>query len=232
MPYLAEDRSSDVDAAASRKRALMLIDDLNWRYATKKMDAGKSVSEDKVQAILDALRLAPTSSGLQPFEVFVVTNKDTRAKLSEAAYGQQQLVDGSHVLVFAAWDDYTAERIDMVRDETGEARGGVSDNIKEYYKNLKGNYVGRDAEVNFQHAARQAYIALGVAMVAAAEQKVDATPMEGFEPAKFDEILGLRAKGLKSVCILPLGYRAAEGDWLNGQAKVRRDPKVLFTHVA
>jgi nitroreductase/dihydropteridine reductase len=232
MAYLTGDTTSDVDAATSRKSTPMLIDDLNWRYATKKMDADKVVSDDKVDAILEALRLAPTSSGLQQFEVFVVSNKDVRKKLSEAAYGQQQLVDGSHVLVFAAWDDYTDERIDMVRDETGKARGGVSDNIVEYYNNLKATYVGRDAEVNFQHAARQAYIALGVAMVAAAEQKVDATPMEGFDPAKCDEILGLRAKGLKSVCILPLGYRAAEGDWLDGQAKVRRDPKVLFTRVA
>ena len=209
----------------------MLNDLLNWRYATKKMDATQSVPEDKVTAILDALRLAPTSSGLQPFEVFVVTAKELRAKLAEAAYGQQQLVDGSHVLVFAAWDDYTAARIDMVRDETGIARGGVTDNIKEYYKNLKANYVDRDAGVNFEHAARQAYIALGVAMVAAAEQKVDCTPMEGFDAARFDDLLDLRAKGLKSVCILPLGYRADEGDWLLGQAKVRRDRDVLFTRI-
>ena len=105
MAYLTGDTTSDVDAATSRKSTPMLIDDLNWRYATKKMDADKVVSDDKVDAILEALRLAPTSSGLQQFEVFVVSNKDVRKKLSEAAYGQQQLVDGSHVLVFAAGDD-------------------------------------------------------------------------------------------------------------------------------
>ncbi len=209
----------------------MLIDDLNWRYATKKMDDTKTVPEEKVEAILDALRLAPTSSGLQPFEVLVITDKALRAKLQEAAFGQAQLVDSSHLLVFAAWDDYTDARIDMVRDETGAARGGVSDTLVNYYKNLKGNYVGRDAEVNFQHAARQAYIALGVALVAAAEQQVDSTPMEGFDPAKFDEILGLRDKGLKTVCILPLGYRAVEGDWLKDAPKVRRDRDVLFTRI-
>ncbi|KQI67382.1 nitroreductase [Loktanella sp. 3ANDIMAR09] len=209
----------------------MLNDLLNWRYATKKMDPTKSVPEEKVTAILDALRLAPTSSGTQPFEVMVVTNKDIRAKLSEAAFGQQQLVDGSHVLVFAAWDDYTDERIDMVRDETGNARGGVTDQVRDYYENLKGMLVGRDADVNFQHAAKQAYIALGVAMLAAAEQEVDATPMEGFDPAKFDEILGLREKGLKTCVILPLGYRDAENDWLVNAPKVRRDRDILFTRI-
>ncbi|SEQ06698.1 Nitroreductase [Loktanella sp. DSM 29012] len=209
----------------------MLNDLLNWRYATKKMDPTKTVPEEKVTAILDALRLAPTSSGTQPFEVMVVTNKDIRAKLSEAAFGQQQLVDGSHVLVFAAWDDYTDERIDMVRDETGNARGGVTDQVRDYYENLKGMLVGRDADMNFQHAAKQAYIALGVAMLAAAEQEVDATPMEGFDPAKFDEILGLREKGLKTCVILPLGYRDAENDWLVDAPKVRRDRDILFTRI-
>ncbi|MCB5199488.1 NAD(P)H-dependent oxidoreductase [Loktanella sp. TSTF-M6] len=209
----------------------MLNDLLNWRYATKKMDPTKTVPEEKVTAILDALRLAPTSSGTQPFEVMVVTNKDIRAKLSEAAFGQQQLVDGSHVLVFAAWDDYTDERIDMVRDETGNARGGVTDQVRDYYENLKGMLVGRDADVNFQHAAKQAYIALGVAMLAAAEQEVDATPMEGFDPAKFDEILGLREKGLKTCVILPLGYRDAENDWLVDAPKVRRNRDILFTRI-
>lgn len=209
----------------------MLNDLLNWRYATKKMDADRSVPEDKVEAILDAIRLAPTSSGLQPFEVLVITDRDIRERLKDAAYGQEQLVDGSHLLVFAAWDTYTDARIDMVRDETGAARGGVTERLMDYYKTLKGNYTARDAEVNFQHAARQAYIALGVAMVAAAEQQVDATPMEGFDPATFDAVLGLRDKGLRSVVILPLGYRATEGDWLKDAPKVRRDRDRLFTRI-
>jgi nitroreductase / dihydropteridine reductase len=209
----------------------MLIDDLNWRYATKKMDPAQDVPEDKVAAILDALRLAPTSSGLQPFEVFVVSDADTRAKLTAAAYGQQQLTDGSHVLVFAAWDNYTEARVDMVRDETGAARGGVTDQVKEYYQGLKDRLLGQTPAQNFEHAARQAYIALGVALVAAAELKVDATPMEGFDPAQVDAVLGLADKGLKSVVVMPLGYRAAEGDWLAGQVKVRRDPAQLFTRI-
>ena len=209
----------------------MLIDLLNWRYATKKMDPAKAVPEDKIDAILDAIRLAPTSSGLQPFETFVVTDPEVRGKLAEVSYGQQQFNDGSHVVVFAAWDNYTPEKIDMVRDETGAARGGVSDRLKDYYENLKANYVNRDPEVNFQHAARQTYIALGLALAAAAEQEVDATPMEGFENDKVDAILGLREKGLKSTVIICLGYRDADADWLVGAPKVRRDPARLFTRV-
>ena len=209
----------------------MLIDLLKWRYATKKMNPDKTVPEDKLAAILDAIHLAPTSSGLQPFEVFVVTDKDVRAKLADAGYGQQQFNDGSHVIVFAAWDDYTADKIDMVRDETGAARGGVTDRLKDYYETLKGTYVSRDAAVNFEHAARQTYIALGLALAAAAEQKVDATPMEGFENDKVDEILGLRDKGLKSTVIICLGYRADEGDWLKDAPKVRRAPERLFNRV-
>ena len=209
----------------------MLIDLLKWRYATKKMDPAKTVPEDRIDAILDAIRLAPTSSGLQPFEAIVVTDPAVRAQLAEAGYGQQQFNDGSHVIVFAAWDNYTPEKIDMVRDETGAARGGVTDRLRDYYEGLKANYVDRDAEVNFQHAARQTYIALGLALAAAAEQQVDATPMEGFENDKVDAILGLRDRGLKSTVIICLGYRDAEGDWLVDAPKVRREADRLFSRV-
>lgn len=214
-----------------QKVALMLIDRLNWRYATKKMDPARTVPAEKVDAILEAVRLAPTSSGLQPFEVIVVTDPAVRAQLKDAAYGQEQLVDGSHVLVFAAWDDYTDARIDMVLQEVADARGGLNDTLTAYYDRLRGTYVGRGAEVNFQHAARQAYIGLGLALTAASFEEVDSTPMEGFEPETFDEILGLRERGLRSVAILPLGYRAAEGDWLDGKAKVRRATDKFISRV-
>ena len=209
----------------------MLIDLLKWRYATKKMNPEKTVPDAKIEAILDAIRLAPTSSGLQPFEAIVVTDPGVRAQLAEAGYGQQQFNDGSHVIVFAAWDDYTAEKIDMVRDETAAARGGITDRLRDYYENLKGNYTSRDAAVNFEHAARQTYIALGLALAAAAEQQVDATPMEGFENDKVDAILGLRERGLKSTVLICLGYRAEDGDWLKDAPKVRRAPERLFRRV-
>ncbi|MCF8512097.1 MAG: NAD(P)H-dependent oxidoreductase [Rhodobacteraceae bacterium] len=210
----------------------MLKEKLNWRYATKAMDPSKAVPKAKVDAILEAANLAPTSSGLQPFEIIVVTNPDVKAKLSAAAFGQKKDVDGSHVLVFAAWDNYTAERIDAVVNQTHEQRGTPIEMLNAYYDGLKAQYLPRPAEVNFDHAARQAYIAFGVALTAAAFEEVDATPMEGFDPAQVDEILGLRAKGLRSVTLMPLGYRAAEGDWLKGAAKVRKPMAELVTEVA
>ena len=210
----------------------MLNEKLNWRYATKKMDAGRVVPQDKVDRILEAARLAPTSSGLQPFEIIVVTNPEVKAKLRAAAFGQTQVVDASHVLVFAAWDTYTTERIDAVVHQSHIQRGTPMEALNAYFDGLKANYVPRDAEVNYQHAARQAYIAFGVALVAAAFEEVDATPMEGFDPAKVDEILGLSEKGLRSVTLMPLGYRAAEGDWLTGAKKVRKSMDDLVTLVA
>ena len=175
----------------------MLNERLNWRYATKKMDPAKKVPQDKLDRILEAVRLAPTSSGL----------------------------------VFAAWDNYTDARIDNVLALTEKVRGGKSETLTGYYDRLKATYVPRDAETNFEHAARQAYIGLGLAMTAAAFEEVDATPMEGFEPAKFDEILGLRKRGLKTVAILPVGYRAEDGDWLKGAPKVRRPMDQFVTVV-
>lgn len=208
----------------------MLLDTLSWRYATKKMDPFKTVSEDKVDRIVEAARLAPTSSGLQPFEVIVVTNKDVREKIKAIAWNQAQVTDGSHLLVFAAWDNYTTDRINKMFDLVNEERGFTNEGWENYRQMLLNSYPQRDEQVNFEHAARQAYIGFGLAIAQAAEEKVDATPMEGFDPAALDEILGLRARGLRSVTILPLGYREAEGDWLANLKKVRR-PKDEFVSV-
>ncbi|MCM2454618.1 NAD(P)H-dependent oxidoreductase [Rhizobium sp. CG4] len=200
----------------------MLIEKLNWRYATKKMDPSKPVTEDKVARILEAARLAPTSSGLQPFEIIVVTNPEVRAKIQEIAWNQAQITDGSHLLVFAAWDNYTAERINGMFDLVNEERGIKNEGWENYRQMLLNMYPPRDAQVNFEHAARQAYIGFGMALAQAAFEGVDSTPMEGFDPDKLDEILGLREKGLRSVTILPLGYRKEDGDWLVNLKKVRR----------
>jgi nitroreductase / dihydropteridine reductase len=207
-----------------------LIEKLEWRYATKKMDPSKSVSEDKVERIVEAARLAPTSSGLQPFEVIVVTNPEVRARIQEVAWNQAQVTEGSHLLVFAAWDNYTVERINHMFDLVNEERGFKNEGWENYRQMILNLYPPRDAELNFQHAARQAYIGFAMSVAQAAFEGVDATPMEGFDAAKLDEILGLREKGLRSVTILPLGYRAEEGDWLANLKKVRR-PKDEFVSV-
>jgi len=208
-----------------------LIQKLQWRYATKKYNAAKVVPQEKVDKILEAVRLTATSSGLQPYEVLVVTNADIREKIKPVAWNQAQVTESSHLLVFAAWDNYTTERINMMFDLTNDVRGFKNEGWENYRNMLLSTYPTRDAEINFQHAARQAYIGLGTALIAAAEQEVDSTPMEGFDPAAVDEILGLRAKGLRSVVILPIGYRETEGDWLVSLKKVRRPTEQFVTEV-
>jgi nitroreductase/dihydropteridine reductase len=203
-----------------------LLDALNWRYATKKMN-GNAIPQEKVDQIIEAARLAPTSSGLQPFKVIVVTDPKVKQELLPHAYNQSQIVDASHVLVFAAWDNYTEANIDEVFARTNAERGVPSEATAAYVEQLKSAYLTRTADENFQHAARQAYIAFGLAIGQAALLNVDATPMEGFDNAKVDELLGLGAKNLKSVTLLPLGYRDADNDWLVGLKKVRQ-PKEEF----
>jgi nitroreductase len=199
-----------------------LIDKLQWRYATKKMNPALPLPQDKLDRILEAVRLTATSSGLQPYEVLIVQDPALRARIREHAWNQAQVTDASHLLVFAAWDNYTADRINQMFDLTNEVRGFKNDGWEAYRQQLLKVYPNRSADENFQHAARQAYIGLGTALIAAAEEQVDATPMEGFDPAQVDEILNLQARGLRSVLLLPLGYRQADGDWLVNLKKVRR----------
>lgn len=199
-----------------------LLDKLAWRYATKAMDPARKVPQDKLDRILEAARLAPTSSGLQPYEILIVNNPALRAEIREVAWNQAQVVDASHLLVFAAWDDYTPERINHMFDLTNDVRGFRNEGWEAYRQQLLATYPGRGAQVNFEHAARQAYIGFSAAIMAAAFEEVDCTPMEGFDPAAVDRILNLSERGLRSAVMLPLGYRKAEEDWLVNLPKVRR----------
>ena len=208
-----------------------LLQKLQWRYATKKMNPELAVPQEKVDRILEAIRLAPTSSGLQPFEIIVVKNKAVREQIKAKAHGQAQITDGSHLLVFAAWDNYTPERINLMYDLNDSERNTRSETADNYRKMLLANYPARDLEVNFQHAAKQAYIGLGIALTAAAFEGVDSTPMEGFDPKAVDEVLGLNARGLRSVVIMPLGYREEANDWLVNLKKVRRSNANFITEV-
>ncbi len=208
-----------------------VIERLAWRYATKKFDPAKSVSPGKIERIIEAVRLAPTSSGLQPFELFVVTNASIREKIRAVAWNQSQVTDCSHLLVFAAWDDITEARVNMMFDLTNEVRGFKNEGWENYRQMLLGIVADRGTEGNYQAAARQAYIGLGAALIAAAFEEVDATPMEGFDPVAVDEILDLKSRNLRSVVMLPLGYRAAEGDWLVNLRKVRRKREDFVTEI-
>jgi nitroreductase len=196
------------------------------------MDPSKAVPQIKVDRIVEAARLAPTSSGLQPFEIIVVTNPQVREQIKAIAWGQSQITDCSHLLVFAAWDNYTPERINMMFDLTNAQRGGTNEGWEAYRQKLLASYPPRDAQTNFEHAARQAYIGLGAALISAAFEGVDSTPMEGFDPAALDKILNLAERGLRSVAIMPLGYREEDNDWLVNLKKVRRPREQFVSEVA
>ena len=206
---------------------MSLVEKLKWRYATKKMDSSKSVPQEMVEEILEAVRLTASSSGLQPYELIVITNSELREKIKAVANNQTQVTDCSHLVIFAAWDNYTTQRINDAFDMTETVRNFKNDAGVAYRQMLLTNYPARDPEVNFTHAAKQAYIGLGTALIAAAEVGVDSTPMEGFNPKALDEILNLKDKGLRSVVMLTLGYRKEEEDWLVKLKKVRR-PKEKF----
>jgi len=205
-----------------------LIEKLNWRYAAKAMN-GEKVAQDKIDTIIEAASLAPTSSGLQPFEIFVITNPEIKEKIRPIAWNQSVITDCSHLLVFAAWDTYTADRINKMFDLTNSIRGSKNEGWENYRQMLLNSYPQKDAEENFNHAAKQAYIAFSQSIAAAAFEGVDSTPLEGFDPAGLDEILNLREKGLRSCVMLPLGYRDSEKDWLVNLTKVRKSKEDLLT---
>ncbi|WP_418639483.1 NAD(P)H-dependent oxidoreductase [Winogradskyella sp.] len=205
-----------------------LLDKLNWRYAAKAMN-GDTVPDEKLQNILEAARLAPTSSGLQPFEIIVIENKELKEQIKPVAWNQSVITDCSHLLVFAAWDTYTKERINYMFDLTNDIRGFKNEGWENYRQMLLSSYPQKDAEENFNHAAKQAYIAFSQALAAAAFEGVDATPIEGFDPDAVDKILGLREKGLRSAVLMPIGYRKENEDWLVNLVKVRKPMEDLVT---
>ena len=207
-----------------------LLDKLNWRYAAKAMN-GDKVSPEKIDNIIEAISLAPTSSGLQPFEIIVITNQEVKDEIKPIAWNQSVVSDCSHLIVFAAWDTYTEDRINKMFDLTNTVRGTKNEGWENYRQMLLGSYPKQDAEINFNHAAKQAYIALSQAIIAAAFQGVDSTPMEGFDADALDKILGLREKGLRSCVMLPIGYRDVENDWLVNLKKVRKSKEDLVTLV-
>lgn len=203
-----------------------ILESLNWRYATKRM-TGEKVPQEKVDIILEAARLAPTGSGIQPFSIIQVTDRALLEKIQAVAFNQPQITEASHLLVFAAWDSVTPEKIDYVYDQIVRERNLPADALKEYTTRLKSMLTTQPQEQQFNWAARQTYIAFGVAITAAATEKVDATPMEGFVNAELDKLLGLHAKGLRSTSLLTLGYRDTVNDWLANLKKVRRPREEL-----
>ena len=208
---------------------MSLLTSLKWRYATKKM-SGAKVPKEKLDFILDAIQLAPSSFGLQPYSVLVIEDEATKAKLSPASWNQSQIVDSSALLVFAAWTGVSQAQIDAFIADISAKRSMPLEALNDYKGYITGSVAHLTDEQKVIWNAKQAYIAFGIGLAAAAEVEVDATPMEGFVPAQYNEILGLTEQGLTASVVLALGYRA-EGDWLAGLPKVRRDKDLLFKFI-
>jgi len=203
------------------------INALKWRYATKKFDGGKVVSDADIKTLRESINLTATSFGLQPFRVAVITDGAVKEKLRAAAYDQAQLTTASHVFVFAAKTTVTPEYVDNFIKLMADVRNVPVAAIEGFGDYIKGSLKDKSQEELQRWNTRQAYIALGSLLITAGELKVDACPMEGFEGDKFDEILGLKEKGLTAVVIVPVGYRSAEDDTQHA-AKVRLPLEELF----
>lgn len=208
---------------------MSLLDNLNWRYATKRM-TGEKVSEEKLNAILTATELSASSYGLQPYTVLVVSNPEVKQKLQAAAYGQPQLVESSHVLVFCVPRTITSKDVENFIDLTAKERSLPVEALQGYQGMIQGTVDSLTDSEKQVWSSKQVYIALGTALVAAAELKVDSCPMEGFSRADFDEILGLEEKGLHAMVILPIGYRSEE-DATSKAVKVRKPKENLFQFI-
>jgi len=206
---------------------MKLLEALEWRYAVKKMN-GTKIPAEKLNQILEATRLAPSAFGLTPYTIIVVEDEATRKKLQPAFYNQSQVVDGSAVIVFAAWNNVTEKEVAEYMQDIAEQRGVAVETLNDFAGYINGSLKNLNADQARIWADKQAYIALGFGLVAAAAEQVDATPMEGFVPDAVDEVLGLKALGLHSTVALTLGYRDAANDYLVNAKKVRRDHKKLM----
>jgi nitroreductase len=206
-----------------------IINALNWRYATKRMN-GNKIPESKLNTILESIWLAPTSYGMQPFSVIVIENIELLKKIQPIAYMQPQISEASVLLVFAAWDNLTQSRIDEYILSVCNERKVNEDSLK-YLKLEIEQKLKNTADVNHCWATNQTYISLGVAIATAAIERIDTTPMEGFKSNDLDEVLNLKERGLKSVVLLALGYRDELQDHLLGLPKVRRKKEDLFISI-
>ena len=206
------------------------IQDANWRYATKKFDAAKKVTSNDMNILKEAIRLSASSYGLQPYQVLIIENQEIRAQLQPAAWGQTQIVDASHVIVFATETNFGDQHIDKYIKNLTETRGIPAEGVQGYSDFMKTKINALTDDQKTVWTAKQTYLALGNLLNAAAELKIDVTPMEGFEPEKFDVILGLEKRGLHSAVVATIGYRHNE-DATQHYVKVRKSNEELFINL-
>lgn len=205
---------------------MSIITALHWRYATKRMNGAK-VPKTKMDIILDAISLAPTSFGLQPYSVLVIENEALLEKIKPIAMMQPQITEASALIIFAVWDKLTSNQINTYINRIAAERNVTIDSLKQFKELMEAQLNNSDSD-NFIWNSKQAYIALGFALVAAATEEIDSTPMEGFDKNLLDDLLNLKEKGLRSSVIMTLGYRDTKNDYLANLKKVRREKEKLF----
>jgi nitroreductase len=207
-----------------------LIEVLNWRYATKRM-TGEKVTPENLQQILVAIQLAPTSRGLQSFKVLIIEKDELKSEIQPIADNQPQVVECSHLLVFAAWNSISEVQINDFIQYVADERGVPAEKLEKMKSVLLRDQLPMNDEQFYNWTSKQIYLALAFGMATAATLKIDAAAMEGFSPSGLDKLLGLDKLGLRSVVLLALGYRDTENDWLLKLKKVRRSREELFLHI-
>lgn len=206
------------------------LESLNWRYATKKFDTDKKISEHNLNLLVEATRLSASSFGLQPYHVFVVTDPEIRTQLKEVSWGQSQITDSSHLFVFANKKTFGPELIDSYLSEVSNVREIPREGLKAYGDFMKSKLVPLPEEAKESWAAKQTYLAVGNLLSAAGVMEIDSCPMEGFEAEAYDRILKLDEKDLTTSVVVALGYRSEEDETQHFK-KVRRPKESLFTHI-
>ncbi|MGB2760529.1 MAG: NAD(P)H-dependent oxidoreductase [Maribacter stanieri] len=207
-----------------------IVDKLNWRYATKKFDSSKKVSEKDLETLLEAARLTASSYGLQPYEIYVIEDTNVRQKLRKASYDQPQITDASYLIVLANKPTFNETMIDDYIANIMAIRGVSKEDLKGFSQTMKSTLLDLPDAYKNTWTSNQAYIVLGNLMTVASEMKIDTCPMEGFDKAKYNEILGLTDKDLNAAVVLAVGYRSAD-DTTQHYPKVRYSKEQIITHI-
>ncbi|WP_405413564.1 NAD(P)H-dependent oxidoreductase [Maribacter sp. Asnod1-A12] len=207
-----------------------LLDKLNWRYATKKFDNSKKVSSENLNTLLEAARLTASSYGLQPYHIYVIENTDIRTQLRKSSYDQPQITDASYIIVLANKPTFDSTMIDEYIANIMATRGLSKEDLEGFSQTMKSTLLDLPNAQKSSWTSNQAYIVLGNLMTVAAEMEIDTCPMEGFENAKYNEILGLNDKGLNAAVVLAVGYKSSEDETQN-YPKVRYSKEQIITHI-
>ena len=186
-----------------------VVDNLKWRYATKRFNKDKKIPIEEIEYLKEAVSLIPSSNGLQPYKVLIVDNNEIREKLREASWGQPQITEASHIFIFCNFTEYGPDKVNSFIRLSAETNNYPPESSKDYEVSLNAQIAAKSPEQLSNWTAKQAYIALGSLITAASELKIDSCPMEGFLPKKYDEILGLRER-LTAAAVCALGYRSDE----------------------